>query len=147
MKNLLIVTALLSLAGCNYHVECIGEQSGHVYLDYKLDIQLEYEPKKVLAYKICQSLKSEINETIIVYSPTNKAYVLANGDTSDMRPEDWTQGMLDIDPNGDVILTYLLSILGDVKSSFKKTIISLGRSPVVISNGSSRAIHLASYNF
>jgi len=36
--------------------------------------------------------------------------------TADQRPKDWTQGMLDIDPNGDVILTYLLSILPKVKT-------------------------------
>lgn len=38
--------------------------------------------------------------------------MIGPGDFSaDQRPEDWTQGMLEIDPNGDVILTYLLSIL------------------------------------
>ena len=36
--------------------------------------------------------------------------------TDDQRPKDWTQGMLDIDPNGDVILTYLLSVLPKVKT-------------------------------
>lgn len=37
--------------------------------------------------------------------------------TDDQRPKDWTQGMLDIDPNGDVILTYLLSVLPKVKTT------------------------------
>jgi len=40
--------------------------------------------------------------------------------SSDRRPEDWTQGMLAIDPNGDVVLTYLLSVLPKVKATDQK---------------------------
>lgn len=44
--------------------------------------------------------------------------MIGPGDFSaDQRPNDWTQGMLEIDPNGDVILTYLLSILPKVKTT------------------------------
>jgi hypothetical protein len=47
--------------------------------------------------------------------------MVGTGEFSDtMRPESWTQGMLELDPNGDVILTYLLSVLKKEKASDPK---------------------------
>ncbi len=44
--------------------------------------------------------------------------MIGTGEFSEtMRPESWEQGMLELDPNGDVILTYLLSVLKKEKAT------------------------------